>query len=295
MITKSKLIIILMLALIIMNMHQTARINDLQNRIHSQQYQFTELNNSINSIGKSVNRTLKNFEKEHQWIRDISFEIKDVTDDLQEMTVAISWTFNELNNDEKVFLMIEELSLPEKNSVKIDKIPIKPKSDLYYEKLITLPVKAAYNLEVLAEGNLSKRTGELEKIDLYSNLMNRIQVHGDIYGRSNQETGKIILNISLFNSNMGRELFNNGQPTKYMPDELRLKSVILEIYSNNVLVREVDMFKEGRKTGGGEPEEQFDYEITLEEKDIDVNTLRVVAKIEDNFGLQYEEDVELER
>ncbi len=296
---KPKLIIALIITLIIVNMYQTTKLTNLQNQINNQQQQFNNLNNSINNINNSIYNTMEEFKEENQWIKDINYEVKNVSEDLKEMTVGISWRFNELNKDEQIFLLVEESSVPEKQIIKTDKLPIEAKTDLYYKEELVLPVKAAYSLQVLAEDNNSKRTGELRKVDIYSDLMKRIQIFGHTYGNFKSQDNELTININLFNPNIGAELFNNGQPTKEMPDELRVKYAIIEVYENNNLIKSVDLFKEGIKlhedTNWSEAEEMFDYDITIEGENIDIDNLRVIAKVEDNLGLLYEKEVELDR
>ncbi len=296
---KPKLILILIIALLVVNMYQISKISNLENQISNQQHQFNNLNHSINNINSSIYNTMENIKKENMWIRDIEYEIKDVSEDHEEMTVYVSWKFNELNKDEKVYLAIDAISIPEKDNMNIEKVLVKPRPDLMYSKELTLPVKAKYEIEVVGEGENTRRAGKLTTIDLYSNLRERIQLNGNLWENSSNKENPYYLNIHLFNPNMGAELFNNGRPMKEMPNELRLKSAIIEVYSNEELIKEVDLFKEATnrfpQDNQREPEEMFDYEIILEGEDFEVDDIKVIAKITDNLGLEYEKEVELNR
>ncbi|MGF7060174.1 hypothetical protein [Brassicibacter mesophilus] len=285
-----KLIIFLLAAILVLNIYQNAKISELKNDLRNQRYSFNRINEDINQINGDVYDTLNEWERENRWIRDSGYEIKSISDDLQDMTISVFWDFNSLKNDEKVYLNIGKLTDNRLGDTSWEKIVVEPVSDLHYEKQLTLPFEASYTINVLAENNSGKRSEELTKVDIYDGLMDRIRVDG----RTGTTGSKVYLDIHLFNPNIGLDLFNGGRSTKSMPEQLKMHKAELQIYVKGKLLETVDLLKEGDYDDDYN-DETIDYYKPFEDPDFEEKDLKAIIRVKDNLGLEYEREVELDK
>lgn len=285
-----KLIILLLAAILVLNIYQNAKISELKNDLRNQRYSFNRINEDINQINGDVYDTLNEWERENRWIRDSGYEIKSISDDLQDMTISVFWDFNNLKNDEKVYLNIGKLTDNRLGGTSWEKIAVEPVSDLHYEKQLTLPFEASYTINVLAENNSGKRSEELTKVDIYDGLMDRIRVDG----RTGTTGNKVYLDIHLFNPSIGLDLFNGGRSTESMPEQLKIHKAELQIHVKGKLLETVDILKEGDYDDDYN-DETIDYYKPFEDPDFEEKDLKAIIRVKDNLGLEYEREVELDR
>lgn len=286
-----KWIIILLVATLLVNIYQNIRISELERYIKNQNSIFNRLSDDINRIDGNVYNALNTWELENRWIRSTGYEINSISEDLESMTVSIHWDFNNLKNNEKVYLNIGKSTDKNLEDISWEKIEIESADNLHYEKQLTLPFKAYYTIEVLAENSSEMRSDKLLEIDAYNRLINRIQVDGTI--RKNGDN--IRFWTRLVNTNTVFNLFNDEE-SKVMPEQLKIHEAELDIYVKGEILETVDLIEEGEHDKFDEKDIEFlEYEKVFESPDFSQEDVEAIVRVTDNLGLEHEIEVELDR
>lgn len=168
--TEIILVILLVLSLW-MNIKIPSKIERIENKLGI-------LKNDIHNINSNVNHTLEELRKEGLWVRESKCEITDFSDNLEMADIKITFTLNEIQKDEKVYVA----AISEKNN-KVVKFEI-PESESLTFMLdnITLPASDTYDLQVIGEKPASFRSGKLETIFLSEYKKGFVIINGGILG-----------------------------------------------------------------------------------------------------------------
>lgn len=283
---QGKLIVVLVAILMIISLYQNSMLSKIRNELENQRYSLQRVAEDINQIDSSVYRTLDEWERENRWIRDSYYRVESISEDLSTMTVSIIWDFNSLGTNEDVYLNIGRYDRNGTIANSWEKIDVEPVADLHYEKVLTLPFKANYDIEVIAESEDEKRSAELTKIEVYERLINHIDIDSNIRTASD----RMYLSINLFN--MTNKKIGRYFEKEDMTEQFLIEKATLEIYVKGKLFETVDLLKEGEIDDFDEDVEVIDYTKTFESPDFEKNELKAKVKIIDKLGLEFEKEIE---
>ncbi|MCC5910006.1 MAG: hypothetical protein JJT76_06165 [Clostridiaceae bacterium] len=279
-----------MAILLITSFNQRATINQLNHTVMNQNHQISSINNGLQSIHRSVDNSLANWERENRWLQNGTHSINAISDDGETIEVDVSWQFNELKKDEEVYLMVGENTGSSEYSW--EKIKMDPAGDMHFQKTLTLALKGDYKLDVIAENVEGSRLAELGRVDFYRTLRERFQVHGDIRPIS---TDKAYISVDIFTDSY-RYMYAHNQFSPEFISKLEAKSIIVEIYLDDQLVKNIDLLEETTARyhqeleieRGHYPEEFINIHKQLEIEGMNSGKLSALVKITDGLGEVYE-------
>ncbi|SET09351.1 hypothetical protein SAMN05660297_01381 [Natronincola peptidivorans] len=282
--------IILMIILLITTFNQGSTIHELRNTINHQSHQISALQNGVQGIYGSVNNSLSNWERENRWLHSSKNIISSISNDGNDMEVIVSWQFNELRNDEEVYLMVgEKINTSE---YKWEKIKVDTDNQLHFDKTLTLPLRGDYKFDTIAENTEGSRLAELGTVELYRSLKERFQVHGNIHARPDN---KAQIFVDLFVEGF-KYFYHQNELSDSFISKLEIESVFVEVYLDGQLVKNFDLLEETAEKGHRELEKQMAGYPTdfmhiyqnLEVEELPSGTLSAIVKITDGLGEIYE-------
>lgn len=270
-------------------MNQDIRnINSIVSRIER------DMDSIESRVLNSVNRVIE----EKKWLYDVDYSISDVSKDLQDATVTLNWSVRELSKDASMYLLygIED----EKNHVvsEWNEISAEDLGNLSYKGQLTLPFQNNYQFKVLTNDADSTISQKLTDIRLLDKISNRMDIEANPMTKTTSDN-HVNIGFSVdvenrYDLNHWGGVYKNVDGTL-----LKIKNIKTRVYSNEILKKEIDIYKDGQivddKAIYKEPFkrdtdiqiEELSYETNIEYDSVPDSNEVIEVIVEDYLGRIY--------
>jgi len=259
-----KAIVVLIIFSIVLNFFIYTRLQETENEVknlrNNMSASYENINNSISTIDKHVSSRLDEFLNDNSWVINEEFIIDYEKTTNQEVHLDIQWSFNEIEESAKVYLVYSDES-----SKYVKEEAIKQDNGMYKSSLILFPNKI-YKYKIMSEGSVIKAIEEKEIPEDYYKP-GRIEISDMSY----EESYGYLQNFAIDVTQQGNLISGFYKPEKLQLiinyrnnakeiSEFQLKS---ESLFTNIWSANIDSFKD--KT------ESIVMEIKYENGYIDIN------------------------
>ncbi|MCM1989209.1 hypothetical protein [Oceanirhabdus seepicola] len=239
---KDKVFIVIGIGILILNISIYSHVKDLQTNMTYTRNELFNIDRSVNSVRNSVNNTLNEIHENSKWLYNGSYSVTNISNDLKNATVALTWSLRTLNNNSKVYLIYRKKPTDKNENDKWTELPIENADNLNYTKELTLSLKNDYEFKVLVKDDKTSTSEKLFNIDFYSMMKDRVQI--DLEPRSqSQSDNHVKFSFS------GRIRNSYTLPFKYDKsnyDLLKLKNIIVKVSSGDHIKIEFQILKDGK-------------------------------------------------
>lgn len=170
---KNKLLIIITIILLVTNYLTFSAIDRLENRISNLNSSVNRINDRMEGISGDVARKLNEFTTENSWTRKTCLKPGHYNEETMKVTVDVEVEFNELRNDEKVYIFIQNLNDNHHNKVDVTATM---DNTLNLKYSLDLNIDNDYDLYIIGESSKLKRSESLGGIYLKSRIEKPINV-----------------------------------------------------------------------------------------------------------------------
>jgi hypothetical protein len=234
----NKLLLVIAVILLFTNYLTYSSIDNLENRISNLNNSLSRLDNRISNISGDVSRSLDEFKAENSWTRNTQARAMHYNEEIMTASVDIEVEFNELRNDEKVYIVIQD---SEGNTQ--DKIDVTEamKNSLNLDYSLDLAIDNDYELSIIGETTELKRSESLGEINLKSRIQQLFYVDGhrwDVEYDDNSNYKSIGINIMIDSA---------FQKEDFIEDYFKSRKIVDiqgEIYVDDVLFDTVDFLND---------------------------------------------------
>ncbi|WP_216831654.1 hypothetical protein [Alkalihalobacterium elongatum] len=260
-----------LIILTIVNYNQLNKISNQLGNLSHLENTVQDISYSIGDIHNQVGETLYEFTEEKRWVRNNSYEVKEVNGDTEQVEVLVSWGLRELEDDEELYFLYREQGKSDWQKLKVEET-----GNLDYEVTFTLSLKENYESRILAVSDEGKRSEDLQYIAIFDQLQERI--YSDVYVLS---YGKDFVDLQIMMQQSYRD-----QMFRLDSEKLEIKSATANLYVNNKLVKTIDVLEKANKQVHDQMYE-YSQRLTFEEQPDLPGDVRVDLTIIDGLGLEY--------
>jgi hypothetical protein len=234
----NKLLIGIIILLLVTTFFTNSKLRDLENSVSNLNNSIFRLDRELDNINGNVSRTLNEFTAENTWTRKTQAQA--VRYNKEEMTagVDIEVAFNELQNDEKIYIFVQATDGSFQNKIDATKMI---SNSLTFDYSLDLPIGRDYKLSVLGESSESKRSEFIGDVRLSRMMEEVVFIEGfgwevKIDESNNYESVGMDITIhSVFEKDpFISEYFRNND----------IVDVRGEIYADDVLLDTIEFFKD---------------------------------------------------
>jgi hypothetical protein len=234
----NKLLLVIAVILLFTNYLTYSSIDNLENRISNLNNSLSRLDNRISNISGDVSRSLDEFKAENSWTRNTQARAMHYNEETMTASVDIEVEFNELRNDEKVYIVIQD---SEGNTQ--DKIDVTEamKNSLNLDYSLNLGIDNDYELSIIGETAELKRSESLGELYLKSRIQQLFYVDGngwDVEYDDNNNYKSIRIDIMIDSAYQKEEFIAD-----YFKNR-KIKDIQGEIYVDDVLFDTVDFLND---------------------------------------------------
>ncbi|MDW7669544.1 MAG: hypothetical protein SCJ93_12025, partial [Bacillota bacterium] len=187
--TVTIILIILLAVTVFFNLNMISKIEHLENMILNINNNYSHIESRIGGISNSVQNSLNQFNQEKMWIRSHDFKLVEYYPDEEKVDVEISIEFNELNKEEKLYLVIKDDS----NDQELVEMKGYEESMVYTDTL-RLDSDKDYEFSVVGESSESKRSDDIDQLNVKSTIDHLIVFDSHVH-RSSANAEKEIQNF----------------------------------------------------------------------------------------------------
>jgi len=177
-----KAIVVLLIFSIVFNFFIFTRLQETENEVKNLRNDmsaiYENLNNSISKIDSHVSSRLDEFIEDNSWVMNEEFIIDYEKTTNQEVYLDIQWSFNQIEESAKVYLIYSDES-----GKYVKEKAIKQDNGMYKSSLI-LFLDKIYKYKIISEGNVI-RAGEEKEIPEDYYKPGRIEISDMSYEESN--------------------------------------------------------------------------------------------------------------
>lgn len=234
----NKLLVVIAVILLFTNYLTFSAIDNLDNRISNLNNSLSRLDNRISNISGDISRSLDEFKAENSWTRNTQARAMHYNEETMTASVDIEVEFNELRNDEKVYIVIQD---SEGNTQ--DKIDVTEamKNSLNLDYSLDLAIDNDYELSIIGETTELKRSESLGELYLKSRIQQLFYVDGngwDVEYDDNNNYKSIRIDIMIDSAYQKEEFIAD-----YFKNR-KIKDIQGEIYVDDVLFDTVDFLND---------------------------------------------------
>lgn len=290
--TTEKLLLAGLVVVIVTNAVSYSNIKKMKYELSQLRSETSGIRTRMMNIEGNISNTMGNIARENQWIYDQGFDIISISEDLNNTTIALRWSFRNLDNASKVFISYGEKNPTTGGVSKWTELPAADSGVLSYRKELSLSSKSNYKFKIVAKSPSGTKSGELADVDLSSIMQGRIDIQLHPLARDPQG---ITYALSIQNQLKHMyaappEAFKNLDTSKF-----KIKSIKIDIYIGNQQVRDFYIYQEGKVISGYDVKSDYNndeieiLDMKLNEKlQNDMNKpLRIEATVEDFYGNLY--------
>lgn len=240
-----KAIAALLIFSIVLNFFIYTRLQETENEVknlrNNMSASYENLNNSISTIDKHVSSRLDKFVNDNSWVINEEFTIDYEKTTSQEVYLDIQWSFNEIEESAKVYLVYSDES-----DKYVKEEAIKQDNGMYKSSLILFPDKI-YKYKIMSEGSVLKAIEEKEIPEDYYKP-SKIEISGMSY----EESNGYLRNFEIYVTQQGNLISGFYKPKKlqliinYINNEMETSEFQLRSESlfTNIWSAKVDTFKD---------------------------------------------------
>lgn len=189
---KIKLAIILLILSVSLNVTTFMRVKEAENKIENLRNEinviYNNMENSISSANRNIDRKLEEFVNNNSWIINEEFIFDEEKSKSDEIHVDLQWSFSEIQEGSNVFLTYKsEID----NDVKVE--AIKKDNGVYSAHLVLSP-KEYYKYKIIVEGQ-NFRVGEEKNVPERLYMPEPLELISWGYGRGNNEIQNFTIEI----------------------------------------------------------------------------------------------------
>jgi preprotein translocase subunit YajC len=240
-----KVIVALLIFSIVFNFFIYTRFQETESEVknlsNNMSASYENLNNSISKIDRHVSNRLDEFVNDNSWVISEEFIIDYEKTTNQEVHLDIQWSFNEIEESAKVYLVYSDES-----GKYVKEEAIKQDNGMYKSSLILFPDKI-YKYKIMSEGSVIKAIEEKEIPEDYYKP-GRIEISDMSYEESNGNLQSFAIDvtqrgnlISGFYKPEKLQLIINYRNNKMEISEFQFKS---ESLFTNIWSAKIDSFKD---------------------------------------------------
>lgn len=171
----NKVLIIIAVILLFSNYLTYSAIDNLENRVSNLNNSVSRLADRVNNISSDVSMSLNEFSAENSWTKKAKAIGVNYKEKSNTVTVDVAVEFNELKNDETVYIVIQDTDNNVLEKVDVTK-ELNKSLKLYYT--LDLAIDNDYDLSILGESADSKRSDEIGALYIKSNIQEICYVDG---------------------------------------------------------------------------------------------------------------------
>ncbi|BES63761.1 hypothetical protein SANA_02000 [Gottschalkiaceae bacterium SANA] len=234
----NKLLIAMIILLVATNFVTISKLQTLENSVSNLNNSIFRLDRELDNINGNVSRTLNEFTAEHTWTRKTRAQA--VGYNKEEMTagVDIEVTFNELQNDENIYIFVQAIEGDFQDQIEVTKTISKNLILNYY---LDLPIGRDYKLSVVGESTELKRSESLGDVRLSRMMDDVVYVEGFGWEVKVDESNK------LESVGMDITIHSVFEKDPFISEYFRNKEIVNirgEIYANDVLLDTIEFLED---------------------------------------------------
>ncbi|QZY55786.1 hypothetical protein [Crassaminicella profunda] len=252
--------------LLVLNIRTGYKLQELQNTLSSVKSSINHLHGSFGSIDSNIRETLADIRKEHMWIVDKDYDLFNVENKFEQAKITFNWTFRELGKNDKVYVLYgEENNRQVEKWNKLEPIPV---DGLNYKGEVNLFYDKNYQFQVVAENSNSKKTEKLMNINLYDELMDRMDFEAYFPSMSHSEI-EVYARIENFYRGL---------------EALKIKRAKANIYYEGKVIKTINLTDIAKKKYRHGDIDTWEYENTFKFNDLFKNM--TYSELEDHPKIQ---------
>lgn len=202
----NKLLIIFAAILLFTNYLTFSAIDRLENRVSNLNNSVSRLADRMSNISGDVSRSLSEFNAENSWTRNSQARARHYNEETMTVVVDVEVEFNELRNEEKVYVVVQDLNGSVQDKVDVTEA-LNNSLNLYYS--IDLGIDKDYELSILGETSESKRSDSIGSVYINSRIQQMFYIDGHGWDKEYDEDGnyKTVSIDIMINSAFQKEEF----------------------------------------------------------------------------------------
>lgn len=241
----NKLVIILAIILLFTQYLNYSKIRTLENQLSNLNNSIYRLDDHVDRISRNVSVSLHEFKLENAWTRKAQAEATHYNEKDQTATIDVEVEFNELRNDERILLHIQN-----SDGTPIESIDVTAEMNngLNLNYSLDLPIDDDYALSVIGESAESKRSIDLGDVILKSMIRKFLIVDNFGWKVEYDDSGRY--------KSVGMDIFIHSfyEKEAFLVDYFKNRSIVSltgEVYVDDVLVDTFDFLNHDNWTFSG--------------------------------------------
>lgn len=234
----NKLLIGIIILLLGTTFFTNSKLRDLENSVSTLNNSIFRLDRELDNINGNVSRTLNEFTAGKTWVRKTQAQAVRYNEEEMTAGVDIELVFNELRNDEKIYIFIQAADGDFQDQIDVTKAISK---NLIFNYSLELPIGRDYKLSVVGESAVLKRSESLGDVRLSRMMEDVIYVEGFGWEVKMDESNK------LESVGMDITIHSVFEKDPFVSEYFRNKEIVNvrgEIYADDVLFDTIEFFKD---------------------------------------------------
>ncbi len=291
---------VLIVGVLISNFRLYSLIADMNRDMRDMEYIVRNIDGNMNNIESKVYNSVNRLIEEKRWLYDVETRVKDISEDLKDATVALSWSVRELDKDAGMYLLYGVENEKSREVTEWKEISVQDSGDLSYRVELNLPFVNNYRFKVLAKGKDKTISQELDEIDFLDTIGERLDIDPQFNSKS-AIGNHVNLGFSVYVRNRYDFNYWKGSVESFDVNILKIKNIKVRVYSNERLKKEIEIYKDGKvideNASYSDPykgdrdikREEIDYDVNIEFDSVEDSYEMVEVIVEDYLGRTYVE------